>query len=42
MVPVALSFFSMWLSTFSHWLIWGVALLLAVAAYASLAKNKKS
>ena len=41
MVPVALSFFSMWLSTFSHWLIWGVALLLAAAAYVTLAPSKK-
>ena len=41
MVPVALSFFSMWLSTFSHWLIWGVALLLAVAAYATILPKQK-
>ena len=33
MAPVALCFFSAWMSVFSHWLIWGVALILAFAAY---------
>ena len=42
MVPVAMCFFSTWLSNFTHWMIWGVALLLAMAAYATLSppKNK--
>lgn len=33
MAPVALCFFSTWLSLFSHWMHWGVVLLLAIAAY---------
>ena len=32
MTPVALSFFSSWLSGFNFWMFWGVALLLAIAA----------
>lgn len=36
MAPVALCFFSAWMSVFSHWLIWGVALLMAFAAYITL------
>lgn len=32
MVPVAMSFFSAWLSIFSHWMLWGVVLLFAFAA----------
>ncbi len=32
MVPVALCFFSTWLSVFSHWMLWGVAILFALAA----------
>ena len=40
MVPVALCFFSPWMSNFTHWMFWGVALLLAIAAYATLAPRK--
>lgn len=40
MVPVAMCFFSTWLSNFTHWMIWGVALLLATAAYATLSLRK--
>lgn len=40
MVPVALCFFASWMSNFTHWMIWGVALLLAVAAYTTLAPRK--
>ncbi len=32
MNPVALCFFSTWLSVFSHWLMWGTILLLCLAA----------
>ncbi len=35
MVPVVLCFFASWMSNFTHWMIWGVAFLLAVAAYVS-------
>ena len=43
MVPVAMSFFSPFMSNFTHWMIWGVALLMAVAAYLSFIpqENKK-
>lgn len=33
MVPVALCFFSNWLSIFSQWMLWGTILLFALAAY---------
>lgn len=36
MVAVALCFFSPWLSVFSHWMHWGVVLLLALGAYMTL------
>lgn len=43
MAPVALSFFADWVTGFTHWMIWGVALLAAIAAYVTLApKNKKA
>lgn len=32
MVPVALCFFSSWLSTFTHWVLWGVVLLMGIAS----------
>ena len=32
MVPVVLCFFASWTSNFTHWMIWGVALLLAAAS----------
>lgn len=41
MTPVAYCFFSSWLSTFTHWMLWGVALLLALAAcFTVVPKNK--
>ena len=39
MTPVALCFFATWLSTFSHWMHWGVVLLLAIAAYITVEKK---
>lgn len=44
MVPVALCFFSSWMSNFTHWMIWGVTLLLAVVTYVTLfpRKNKNA
>ena len=32
MTPIALCFFATWLSVFSHWMHWGVVLLIAIAA----------
>lgn len=43
MTPVALSFFSTWLSLFNFWMMWGVALLLAVAGCAVMTpKTRKA
>ncbi len=42
MVPVMLCFFSTWLSLFSHWLIWGTALMLALAACITPAPKSKA
>ena len=35
-IPVALCFFATWLSIFSHWMHWGVVLLLALSAYITI------
>lgn len=42
MSPVALGFFSRWMSLFSFWLFWGVALLFALAACITLDKKKRT
>lgn len=42
MTPVAYCFFSSWLSTFSHWMLWGVALLLALAACITVVPKKSN
>lgn len=39
MVPIALCFFSTWLSNFTQWMLWGVVLLLALAAYITVDKK---
>ncbi len=31
MVPIAMSFFSTWLSLFNHWLLWGTVVLIAIS-----------
>jgi len=36
MVPVTLCFFSAWLSNFTQWMLWGVAILIALAASVTL------
>lgn len=36
MVPVTLCFFSSWLSNFTQWMLWGVAILVALAASVTL------
>lgn len=36
MTPVALNFFSAWTSVFSFWLMWGTALLMAIALYVKI------
>ena len=41
MIPIALCFFSTWLSLFSHWMLWGVVLIYAFAACVNI-KPKKS
>lgn len=40
MVPVAVCFFATWLSNFTQWMLWGVVLLLALAAYITVDKKK--
>ena len=40
MVPVAMCFFSTWMSNFTHWMLWGVVLILALAAYVTVAPKK--
>lgn len=42
MTPVALSFFSTWMSLFNFWLFWGVALLFALASSITLDKKKRT
>lgn len=42
MVPVALCFFSSWLSVFSQWLLWGSVLLFAIACYTKLQPKEKA
>lgn len=42
MVPIALCFFSTWLSIFNHWLLWGTVLLFAIACYVKLQPKKRS
>lgn len=39
MTPVACCFFSSWLSTFTHWMLWGVALLLALFTCISFSRK---
>jgi len=39
MVPVAVCFFATWLSNFTQWMLWGVILLLALAAYITVDKK---
>lgn len=39
MVPVAVCFFATWLSNFTQWMLWGVVLLLAIAAYITVDKK---
>ncbi len=41
MVPVALCFFSAWLSVFSQWMLWGVVLIFAVASSIKIESKKK-
>lgn len=41
LTPVALCFFATWLSVFSHWMHWGVVLLLALAAYITRKPKQK-
>lgn len=41
MVPVALSFFSTWLSIFSHWMLWGVVIFFALGACLCIEKKQK-
>lgn len=41
MTPVALCFFATWMSVFSHWMHWGVVLLLALAAYITRKPKQK-
>lgn len=41
MTPVALCFFSTFLSLFSHWMHWGVVLLLALSAYITVKPKDK-
>lgn len=40
MVPVAMCFFSTWMSNFTHWMLWGVVLILALAAYVTVIPKK--
>lgn len=42
MVPVVLCFFSIWMSLFNHWLLWGTPVLYAIACCIRLQPNKKS
>lgn len=42
MVPVALCFFDAWVSTFTHWMLWGVVLLLALATSLCMKPREKS
>ncbi|MBR4973656.1 MAG: oligosaccharide repeat unit polymerase [Clostridia bacterium] len=41
MIPVALSFFTAWMSVFSQWMLWGVVLIFAVASSIKINSNKK-
>lgn len=41
MVPVALCFFSSWMSVFTHWMLWGTVLIYALAACVTLAPKKE-
>lgn len=40
MIPVALCFFTAWMSIFSQWMLWGVVLIFAVASTIKLESNK--
>jgi len=40
LTPAVLCFFATWLSVFSHWMHWGVVLLLALAAYITIKPKK--
>lgn len=40
MVPVAMCFFSPWMSNFTHWMLWGVVLILALGTYVTVAPKK--
>ena len=40
MVPIALCFFSVWLSIFNHWLLWGSVLLFAIGCCVSIKPKK--
>ena len=41
MTPVALCFFTPWISQFSFWMHWGLVLLMFLAAYTSIEKKSK-
>ena len=42
MIPIALCFFSTWLSLFSHWMLWGVVLIYALAACVKIEPKKSN
>lgn len=42
MVPIALCFFSVWLSIFNHWLLWGSVLLFALGCCITIQPKEKA